>query len=224
MPDKLDIKLRNSRQETMAPYEKLINSECVVIGVGAVGRQVARQLASMGVKSLSIWDHDTVEIENLAPQGYAEVDLGRNKAEVTAQDCKALNSNVDVGFEKRRFARSDFRKLAGKNVFMCVDSIETRSNIFESAVKAGASWIGDTRVAGEVVRVISQDSPKENSKYKTTLFAQNEAFSGSCHGKMFGPGANLAASTVVAKFTQKLRNAIDEFTDININMSEWDLF
>lgn len=219
-----EIKLRNSRQETMAPYEKLINSDCVVIGAGAVGRQVARQLASMGVKSLSIWDHDTVETENLAPQNYYESQLGKNKAEVTAKDCKELNSNVEVSFEKRRFARSDYKKLAGKYVFMCVDSIDTRSNIYEAAIKAGANWIGDTRVFGEIVRVISQDSPKDNCKYGTTLFAQSEAFTGSCHGKMFGPGANLAASTVVAKFTQKLRNAIDEFTDTNINMTEWDLY
>jgi sulfur carrier protein ThiS adenylyltransferase len=41
-----------------------------VIGVGAIGRQVALQLAALGVPDLSLYDPDTVAVENLAPQGY----------------------------------------------------------------------------------------------------------------------------------------------------------
>jgi sulfur carrier protein ThiS adenylyltransferase len=40
-----------------------------VIGVGAVGRQVALQLAATGVPKLQIIDHDTVEFTNVTSQG-----------------------------------------------------------------------------------------------------------------------------------------------------------
>jgi len=219
-----ELKLRNSRQETLAPYEKLKNSECVVVGSGAVGRNVAKQLASLGVKSLQIWDHDTVEIENLAPQGYNENQLKKNKAEVTGEDCVLLNSSLDLKTENRRFARSDYKNLMGKFVFLCVDSIDTRKHIYDSAIKAGAKWIGDTRVAGEVIRIITETNPKVDSKYSTTLFNESEVFVGSCHAKMFTPGAMVAAGAVVAKFTQALRESLDAFTDHNINLSDWDLF
>lgn len=220
----MDEKLRNSRQETLAPSIKLKEADCVVIGVGAVGRQVARQLASLGVKNLEIWDDDLVAIENLAPQGYNENQLGLNKAAATAIDCKALNSNVNLKHESRRFAKSDFKRLADKYVFLCVDSIDVRKNIYEAACKSKAKWIGDTRVAGENVRVISEIFPSENSLYSKTLFKPEEAFIGSCHSKMFGPGASIAAGAVVAKFTQNLRECLDQFTDHSIDLGDWDLF
>lgn len=221
-----NLKLRISRQDALAPYKKLQESDCVVIGNGAVGRQVALQLASLGVKSLKLWDFDTVEIENLSPQGYKEDQLKKNKAEATASDCLNLNSSLKNGLsiENRRFAKSDFRELAGKYAFICVDSIDTRQNIYESAIKGKAKWIGDTRVAGEMIRIISEDEPVEDSQYKNTLFSEQEAFSGSCHAKMTNYSANIASGLVVGKFAQKLRGTLPSFTDHNFDLLSWDLF
>lgn len=220
------LKLRNSRQEGLAPSEKLKLSDCVVVGAGAVGRNVCKQLASMGVKTLQIWDHDTVEVENLAPQGYNENQLKKNKAEATGEDCIALNVNMANGItvKNRKFAKSDGKLLAAKHVFMCVDSIDTRKNIYEAAVKAGATWIGDARVAGEIIRVISENKPEKDGKYSKTLFEQSEAFEGSCHQKMVNYGAYIASGALVGKFAQSLREAIPSFTDHNLNMMGWDLF
>lgn len=41
-----------------------------VIGVGAVGRQVALQLAAMGVSRFQLFDFDIVEPTNINFQGY----------------------------------------------------------------------------------------------------------------------------------------------------------
>ena len=60
---------RDIRQREIVPPEKLAGCHVVVVGVGAIGRQVALQLAAVGVPSLELFDHDTVEVENLAAAG-----------------------------------------------------------------------------------------------------------------------------------------------------------
>ncbi len=61
---------RDLRQRELVPPEALAKADCTVIGIGAIGRQVALQLAAMGVPTLQLIDFDTVEAVNLAPQGY----------------------------------------------------------------------------------------------------------------------------------------------------------
>src|SRR6266478_3979455 len=61
---------RDIRQRSIVPPERLAACHALVIGVGAIGRQVALQLAALGIPLLLLYDHDTVAEENLAPQGY----------------------------------------------------------------------------------------------------------------------------------------------------------
>ena len=52
---------RFSRQTELVPRTKLKELTATVIGVGAIGRQVALQLAALGVPRLQLIDFDTVE-------------------------------------------------------------------------------------------------------------------------------------------------------------------
>lgn len=66
---------RYSRQQDIVPAERLSFCRATLIGVGAIGRQVALQLAAMGVPHLQLIDFDRVEEANLASQGFLESDL-----------------------------------------------------------------------------------------------------------------------------------------------------
>ena len=79
-----DVKDRDVRQRDLVPPARLAGCHAVVVGVGAVGRQVALQLAAFGVPRMTLIDPDTVSVENLAPQGFWESDLGRSKVEAVA--------------------------------------------------------------------------------------------------------------------------------------------
>ncbi len=118
---------RNIRQRDIVPPEALAECHATVIGVGAIGRQVALQLAAIGVPRMQLIDPQIVEIENLAAQGYLEDDLGLPKAEATARLCTRLNSGIVIDPLIQRFRRSDD---SGHCVFVCVDSIETRRLIW----------------------------------------------------------------------------------------------
>jgi molybdopterin/thiamine biosynthesis adenylyltransferase len=85
------VEERYSRQRDIVPPERIAACQATVIGVGAVGRQVALQLTAMGIPYLQLVDFDVVETSNLASQGYLEEDLGKLKVEATAALCKRVS-------------------------------------------------------------------------------------------------------------------------------------
>src|SRR4051812_24764330 len=87
---------RDARQRDLVPPERLAACHAVVVGVGAVGRQVALQLAALGVPRLTLFDDDVVRVENLAPQAYLAEDLGAPKVDATAALCRRLNPDARV--------------------------------------------------------------------------------------------------------------------------------
>ena len=97
---------RYSRQKDLVPPDRLAVCKATVVGVGAIGRQVALQLASMGITWLELVDFDLVEPSNLASQGYLEEDLGKLKVEATAQLCRRINGKL-VSFPPGRVLALD---------------------------------------------------------------------------------------------------------------------
>ncbi|MCI0361809.1 MAG: ThiF family adenylyltransferase, partial [Planctomycetaceae bacterium] len=60
---------RFERQAALVPRDMLAAMSVTVIGVGAIGRQVAIQLAGLGVPRLQLIDFDQVEPTNITTQG-----------------------------------------------------------------------------------------------------------------------------------------------------------
>src|SRR4249919_2060152 len=79
---------RDMRQRGLIPAEKLAKVHALIVGVGAIGRQVALQLAAVGVPRITLYDHDHVVVENLAAQGYWPEDLEQPKVHATARVCQ----------------------------------------------------------------------------------------------------------------------------------------
>jgi sulfur carrier protein ThiS adenylyltransferase len=188
-----------------------------VIGVGAIGRQVAVQLAAMGIPWLQLVDFDVVEAVNLAPQGYLEEDLGRPKVEATGDLCHRVNHDLELHQVNERFRRS---MEIGNTLFCCVDSIETRRIIWE-AVKTKADFYCDGRMSAEVLRVLTAADPAGRKHYPTTLFAAGEAYAGPCTAKSTIFCANIAAGMMVSQFARFLRHLpVDPDVQFNLLTSE----
>jgi len=207
------IQDRYARQQQIIPADKLAAVKATVIGVGAIGRQVALQLAAIGVPWLQLIDHDTVEELNLPTQGYLEADLGRPKVEATADMCRRLNRQVEMHPEQARFRRS---MKIGNVVFACVDRIDTRRLIWE-AVKDKVDFWADGRMSAEVLRVLTACDAASRKHYPTTLFAQEEAFVGACTARSTIYASNIAAGMTLAAFTRWLRGLPVE-PDLMLNL------
>ena len=204
---------RYSRQKDIVPPERIAASRATVIGIGAIGRQVALQLAAMGIPWLQLVDFDLVETSNLASQGYLEEDLGKLKVEATAALCQRINSGIEIVPVTERFRRS---MEIGNAVFDCVDKIDVRRLIWE-AVKNATSFYVDGRMSAEVLRVLTACDAPSRQHYPTTLFRAEEAFVGACTAKTTIFCANIAAGLMIAQFTKYLRQLPVE-ADIQLNL------
>ena len=208
---------RDLRQRDIVPPDRLAQCSATAIGVGAIGRQVALQLAAMGVPTLQLIDPDTVEPANLACQGYFEGDIGRFKVQATADLCHQFNHSLAVHTIQGRFRR---RMELGNAVFSCVDSIETRRFIWD-ALPDGLSFFADGRMAAEVCRVLIACDPASRAHYPTTFFGSSEAYAGSCTAKSTIYCANVAAGLMLAQFARWLRGLpVDADLTINLLSSE----
>ena len=208
---------RYSRQKDIVPTDRLAECKATVIGVGAIGRQVALQLTAIGVPWLQLIDFDVVEESNLASQGYLENDIGRHKVNATADLCQTLNHHLEVHEIKERFGRS---MKIGNIVFCCVDQIETRRLIWD-AVKDKVNFFCDGRMSAEVLRILTACDHKSRKYYPTTLFTAQEAFVGPCTAKTTIYCANIAAGLMLSQFTKYLRGLpVDSDIQLNLLASE----
>jgi sulfur carrier protein ThiS adenylyltransferase len=204
---------RYSRQKDIVPSERINNCKATVVGVGAIGRQVASQLAAIGIPWLQIIDFDIVEESNIASQGYFEDDLKRFKVHATADICQQTNPRLELYTINERFKRTT---KIGNILFCCVDKIETRRLIWES-VKDKVNFFCDGRMTAEVLRVITACDYNSRNYYPTTLFEQSQAFVGTCTAKTTIYCANIAAGFMLSQFTKYLRGFPVE-PDIQINL------
>ena len=208
---------RYSRQEDIVPRQRILDCKATVIGVGAIGRQVAIQLTAIGVPVLHLIDFDTVEISNLATQGYMYKDLKQPKVDATADFCREINYDLQVEVVLDRFKRTT---PVGNCVFVCVDKIDARKHIWD-ALKDKVNFLVDGRMSAEVLRVITACDDQSRKYYPQTLFAASEAHAGRCTAKSTIYCANIAAGFMLAQFTKYLRLLpIDADVQVNLLASE----
>ena len=208
---------RYSRQQDIVPAERIASCTATVIGVGAIGREVALQLTAIGIPWLQLIDFDRVEESNLASQGYLEDDLGTLKVEATAQLCSRINSHVEIQVCPQRFRR---RMDTGNTVFCCVDSIQARQLIWAAEGDA-IVFFCDGRMSAEVLRILTACDSDSRYHYPKTLFAAEQAYTGACTAKTTIYCANIAAGLMVAQFTRFLRGLpVDADLQCNLLSSE----
>ena len=204
---------RFNRQFDLVPMAQLVSVAVTVIGVGAIGRQVALQLAALGVRRLKLVDFDTVESTNITTQGYFESDLGLAKVAATASAVRQIDSAICVEVVQDRFRPGHG---LGEVVFCCVDSIAARAAIWRGGGQRSSFWC-DGRMLGEVMRLLSVASRAGQTYYATTLFESAEVVAGPCTARGTVYSAAIAAGLMVHQFCRWLRG-VPLDTDFSLNL------
>lgn len=208
------------RQDDLISQEKLASLPCVtIVGLGAVGRPLALQLAAIGVRRLQLVDFDTIELHNVTTQGYSARDVGRQKVAAVADAIREIDTKVDALPVPAKYKYSPRDRL----IFCAVDSIQTRAQIWNRCNEDVDFW-ADVRMLGETIRVLTAveqhgAAEGDNSKlhYGGTLFAPEEVIPGRCTARSTIYAANLAASLAVHQFTRWLRGIPTE-RDMTLNL------
>lgn len=149
------------------------NAKVLVVGAGALGNEVVKNLALMGVGSLYIVDFDEIEAANLSRSPlFRESDAGRRKAEVVAARAKELNPDVRV-----QYLHGDVTTRLGLGVIRrmdviigCLDNREARL-----AVNRFAYWMDKPWVDGaiqELLGLVRVFIPGQGACFECTLTEQ----------------------------------------------------
>jgi molybdopterin/thiamine biosynthesis adenylyltransferase len=150
--------------------QKISAAKVLVVGAGALGNEILKNLALLGFRNVVIVDLDTIELSNLSRTVlYSEADLGRPKVEVAREAFQrlspesqvvGLNANIATAVGLGVFAWADLI-IAG------LDNREARLWINRTAWKMGRPWIdGAIEGVNGVARVFLPGRP---ACYECTL-------------------------------------------------------
>jgi DNA-binding transcriptional regulator YhcF (GntR family) len=153
--------------------EKVQAARILVVGAGALGNEVVKNLTLMGIGRLYLVDFDEVEAANLSRSVFfREADTGRPKAEVVAARAKTLNPQVGL-----QYLQGDVTAALGLGVIRrmdvvvsCLDNREARL-----ALNRFCYWMNKPLVDGaiqELLGLVRVFVPGQGACFECTLTEQ----------------------------------------------------
>jgi molybdopterin-synthase adenylyltransferase len=143
--------------------ERLAAARVLVVGAGALGNEVLKNLALLGVGTTHVIDLDCVEPSNLSRSVlFRAEDGGRPKAEVAARRAREINPEVTI-----HALRGDVITDVGLGLFAdvdvvigCLDNREARLWVNRQCWKVGTPWVdaGIQEIQGVVKVFVPPDS------------------------------------------------------------------
>jgi adenylyltransferase/sulfurtransferase len=126
--------------------KKVREAKVMVVGAGALGNEVLKNLALFGVGNIAIVDFDTIEYSNLTRSVLfraEDADRGLYKADVAARRLRGINPNV-----RTLPVNGDLATGAGLGLYRrmdvvvgCLDSLYARVMLNRLCARAGKTWI-----------------------------------------------------------------------------------
>jgi molybdopterin/thiamine biosynthesis adenylyltransferase len=160
--------------------DRLRSASILVVGAGALGNEVMKNLALLGLGTIYLIDFDLVEPSNLSRSVlFRETDAGRPKALVAAQRTRELNPEITV-------------VAIHGDVIGCLDNREARLWVNRQCWKTSTPWIdaGIQEIQGVVKVFVPPDSACYecamterdyqllNRRYSCPLLSRDEILSG----------------------------------------------
>lgn len=149
---------------------RVMNARVLVIGAGAIGNEVLKNLALLGVGNIFIYDRDTIEMSNLTRSVlFRASDRDKLKSETAARAVKEINPNVNA-----HWFEGDIRFDLGLGlirrmdvVIGCLDNREARLKINKDCFRIGRPWI-DAGI-GQLNGQVRAFAPNEGACYECSF-------------------------------------------------------
>ena len=126
--------------------EKVKNAKVMVVGAGALGNEVLKNLALFGVGNIVVVDFDKIEYSNLTRSilfRSEDADKGYYKAEIAAKRLKEINPTINIqeicGDLSTDVGLGIYRRM--DVVVGCLDSLRARVLLNRLCFRSGKIWI-----------------------------------------------------------------------------------
>jgi molybdopterin/thiamine biosynthesis adenylyltransferase len=236
LPETMQVsKLRTSTEPVIVDYlwarhliawgsdgqSRIRNSTVLIAGAGAIGNEVAKNLAMLGVGKLLIVDRDNVEMSNVSRMIFFEpTDLGMNKAEVLAR-----NVHKKYPFVETLAFRGDLESLPLKfyldsHVVVCgLDNVVSRIFLTQISRKYSTPMVdgGITGLNARVHVYIPPEDPCPICMFPPNQYSHIVGLRNPCDAPLeqeavpsFATSISLVSS-IVAQETAKLILGLEAF-------------
>jgi len=147
---------RFSRLEVLigpAGLDQLTKASVAVFGLGGVGSFAVEALVRGGIGRLTLIDFDQIDITNLNRQLHAlEGTVGRPKAQVMAERCRAINPAARVEPIQAFYSAENAPELLERGydyVLDCIDHITAKLHLLQSCKERGLPVISSMGAANK---------------------------------------------------------------------------
>jgi molybdopterin/thiamine biosynthesis adenylyltransferase/DNA-binding transcriptional regulator YhcF (GntR family) len=175
------IRIPNLRRDRLGTFdfiswwerEKVRAAKVMIVGAGALGNEVAKNLALMGVGNLLILDFDVIEAANLSRSVlFRDRDRDRPKAEIAAARLRELNPDIQI-----QYLNGDVRTQVGLGLFRrmdvvisCLDNREARLSVNRFCYALNIPWVDGA--IHEFLGLLRVFIPGEGACFECTLTEQ----------------------------------------------------
>lgn len=118
--------------------ERLKKARVFIAGAGGLGSPVAMYLAVAGVGTVTLADHDTVELSNLNRQVlHWDADVGRPKIGSAVEKLRAMNPDITIQTVGRTIDGSSAARLTKESdlIIDAMDNFPTRYELNRAAIR-----------------------------------------------------------------------------------------
>jgi molybdopterin/thiamine biosynthesis adenylyltransferase len=200
---------RTDRYADILKFDHLI-TPITVVGCGAIGRQVALMLASMGFDTIRLIDPDEVDDSNLGTQGWSIQQLEEKKTKALSAEMADRFNECCVSEYPRKIQEVEVSSWDRTAVFMCVDCMDVRKYIYDTLMAESSrrcKYLIDTRMgaAAGYVWPVNLESAHSRATWEEGWFPQEEAEPMPCAARSTLYCATYAASLAVSSLVNMVR-------------------
>lgn len=214
------------RHNSFFSPEDVQNTTLNIIGVGATGSWVGFLAAKMGWHNFRIWDPDIVESHNCPNQAYDISFLNRKKVDAFEETLKRFNPQIQVEKYDCYFESTKHMHLLDDAVFVAVDSLNARKDIFSAFSENDdldiifETSMGFTHAHLNVFDPWNYDSIDD---YINNLKLDSEVQEAACNERIITTLTNIVASNLVhilCGYYSSLRSSLSDNPKYTFNYNQ----
>ena len=162
---------RYSRLDIIGWWDQAVlkRSRIMVVGCGALGNEIIKNLAMLGAGNIFAVDMDRVEKSNLTRSVlFRKEDEGKSKAETACKRAKEINDEINIKYFDGSIFQLGLGVFRSMDIVICgLDNREARLFVNQSCWKVNTPWIdGAIEVLNGVARMFI---PPDGVDYESTM-------------------------------------------------------
>jgi len=168
-----------------------------ILGCGAIGSNTAIQIAKMGGKNFTLYDYDTVGIENVAISHFTLNDIDSYKVDALANHLLNVNNDINVRTINEKFTR--YSPEGDDCIILGFDNMEGRREVVEDTMKfpkrERPKILIDARMGAEMFQLYVFENPTLK-EYLKHWYSDEEGSDEPCTAKATSYCANMSGSFI----------------------------